>query len=736
MHRSISVLALVVVVLVVSIVVAISISSTGHGAVTLWVSTTGSDGNGGTKAAPFKTPARAEQAVAALGGASGGDVTVMLEGGTYRLSSPLVIDPAAAGHDGYVVTWRSAPGEHAVLSGARQVPSSSWTETNTSLGIWRSHVGPAATRQLWVNGVRATLARTTMYPSGFQPTGVGTTQASGIAYVPTTLNDATWRDPATWSNLKGVDAVAYNQWKMAIVPVSGLVPATATSHALLTMVEPAWQNVTSYRSASGGPAIWGFWQVAYFENSYQFLDQPGEWYLDQARGDLYYIPLPGQTMASADVELPVLQQLVVANGTASSPIESLRFEDLTFQGTTWLAPGGPEGYVSDQSGMLVTGTDNPPNVIGHARHVTPTPGSIQLAHDQNVAFEGDVFRQMGSAALELGTGTQHDLVNADLFSDVSGSGIELGGVSAADARPPSPSSLTTSNTIEGDQLTHTGAEFVDTAAIFAGFTRATTIEHSTIADVPWSGIAMGWGWGLLDPSGFPGLNGAHRYQWGHFTTPTANRDSVIKDNLIERFLENRWDGGAIYTTGAQGTAPGDGLLISGNVAVAKRPSGGGNTLYTDGGTRYVAVRSNALFDNPIGTADFGPAPKAGDPLPYSSLPSMANGIPYGSDTGGCVTYGDIRYVSNFWMQAPMSESFAPSNALFAQLGQRPPYSAQGYFDPCPYVDASGVSYPTDLTYTGNQIYAAQPAALDIAAAAGAKQRPPSIPPTLWTVPSQ
>jgi hypothetical protein len=84
----------------------------------------------------------------------------------------------------------------------------------------------------------------------------------------------------------------------------------------------------------------------------------------------------------------------------------------------------------------------------------------------------------------------------------------------------------------------------------------------------------------------------------------------------------------------------------------------------------------------------------------------------------------------------MSESFAPSNALFAQLGQRPPYSAQGYFDPCPYVDVSGVSYPTDLTYTGNQIYAAQPAALDIAAAAGAKQRPPSIPPTLWTVPSQ
>jgi hypothetical protein len=724
-------LALVV---VIAVVVVATTRSAGHGPITLWVSPTGSDANAGTSAAPFKTVTRAEQAVDHLGGANGGDVTVMLESGTYRLTKPLSITPANAGHGGSSVTWRSAPGQHAILSGARSVPSAAWSEVDPSLDIWGAHVGRVSTRQLWVDGVRATLARTASYPSGFDPTSPSASGAGGIRYVPTTLNDATWRDPATWTDLSGVDAVIYDQWKMAVLPVSSLVPATATEPGLLKMAEPAWANATAYRSATGGPAIWGVWQIAYFENAYQFLTTPGQWYLDTAKGELYYIPLPGQSMATADVELPVLQQLITGAGTPSSPINSIHFDDLTLEATTWLGPSGPNGYVSDQSGMLVTGTHNAPNVIGHATHVAPTPGSVELAYDHGAQFDDDVFRQMGSAALALGAGTQGAVVEQSAFSDVSGAGIELGGVSTVDARPPTAGSLTSSNTFDGDLLVHTGAEFVDTAAIVTGFTRATTIEHSTIADVPWSGISMGWGWGLLDPSGFPGLPGARRYEWGRFSTPTVNADSIIKDNLIEDFLQNRWDGGAIYTTGAQGSSAADGLLIEGNVATAKDPSTGGNVLYTDGGTRYVTIRGNVLFDNPIGTADFGPAPKAGDPLPYDALPSKADGLPYGSDTGGCVTYGQISYEGNFWFPSPMSTQIAANNAIYTSLGQHAPYSANGYFSPCPAL-VDGVSHPVDLVYTGNHTYTGQPQAAAIIAAAGATSRPPGVAHGEWPKPT-
>ncbi|MBC3839500.1 hypothetical protein GXW82_02595 [Streptacidiphilus sp. 4-A2] len=65
-------------------------------------------------------------------------------------------------------------------------------------------------------------------------------------------------------------------------------------------------------NGSGLPALDG---VSYLENAYQLLTAPGQFYLDQRAGYLYYIPTPGQDMHSADVELPTLQTLVSLDGT-------------------------------------------------------------------------------------------------------------------------------------------------------------------------------------------------------------------------------------------------------------------------------------------------------------------------------------------------------------------------------------------------------------------------------------
>ena len=158
-------------------------------------------------------------------------------------------------------------------------------------------------------------------------------------------------------------------------------------------------------------------------------------------------------------------------------------------------------------------------------------------------------------------------------------------------------------------------EYVDAAGIFVGFTRHTLISCNTIVDVPWSGIAMGWGWGLLDPGSFPGVPGAESGEWGFYTTPTPNSENRIVNNRIHSFLNVLWDGGAIYTTGQQGISMADALLIEGNVASGKRPLAGGNTFYTDGGSRYIKLKNNVSFDNPQGVTDFGPPPLANDPLP-------------------------------------------------------------------------------------------------------------------------
>ena len=276
------------------------------------------------------------------------------------------------------------------------------------------------------------------------------------------------------------------------------------------------------------------------------------------------------------------------------------------------------------------------------------------------------------------------------------------------------------------------------------------IAGNTIVNVPWSGIAVGWGWGLLDPSGYPGIPGATRSMWGTFSRPTPNRDCVIRGNRIDRFLQVLWDGGAIYTTGQQGTSARDGLLIEGNVASGKgvivRADGslgisGGNAFYTDGGSRYITLRGNVSFDDPVGTVYLGPPPKANDPLPYPSLPSAGNLMPYGSDLGGCRTYGDIRFIGNTWLQDPFLKNVGLYNALYKAALGFDAYSDQGFFDIGPYTDPEGVSHPTNLTYVGNRIMPGSASSLTQSlsrrlSAAGVHGRPATIPADRWISPAR
>jgi len=81
------------------------------------------------------------------------------------------------------------------------------------------------------------------------------------------------------------------------------------------------------------------------------------------------------------------------------------------------------------------------------------------------------------------------------------------------------SQFTKDNLISNNLVENIGVEFYDAPGIFVGVTTRTSVTHNTILNVPWSGIAIGWGWGLIDPNGFPGLPHATQYFWGVYNTP-------------------------------------------------------------------------------------------------------------------------------------------------------------------------------------------------------------------------
>lgn len=566
--------------------------------------------------------------------------------GEYRVDHTFVLDARDSGRENAEVIYRAAPGAKPVISGAIRVDN--WSLQDAKLNIWRAYVGPRSTRQLYVNGERATRARTEPYPATFAPSGIGY-HFVGSGTMP------------VWSNYSSIEAVTVTQWKMMRCPVRRIFGTD------VEMQQPCWNNANVYRATPPAKPLWNFQLLSHFENAYEFLDEPGEWYLDSERGWLFYIPREGEDLATVDVEMPAVEVLVDGQGERERPIHHLRFEGITFTYATWLAPNGPNGYVADQSGLLVVGDGHRPNVIGHDPDVVPTPGNVRFRYAQNVTFAGNAFSHLGGVALEFGTGSQSNEIVGNTFDDISSGAIVLGGVAKVDHHPPTPTDLTRDNHVANNLIHATGRDYFDTAGIFLGFTTRSLVEHNDIVDVPWAGIAIGWGWGLVDPGSFPGLPGAYSGEWGNYTTPTASQGNIIVHNRIENFLMELWDGGAIYTQGQQGTSILDGELIAWNVASGKRKDAGGNTFYTDGGSRYVTLLENVSYDNPQGVTDFGPCGLA------SSLSLCFLHLPYGSDMGGCVPYGDLVFMGNYWVNWT-------------------------FYNVCPYKD-----YPVNVAFVGNQL---------------------------------
>ncbi|MEV6010068.1 hypothetical protein AB0M29_25045 [Streptomyces sp. NPDC051976] len=232
-----------------------------------------------------------------------GNVVVELRGGTYRLTSPFRLGVEDSGRPGHPVVYRAAAGQTPVLSGATRVTG--FTEVDAAKHIYRAKVPTGtASRELFVDGVRADRARSQKNPGGFSATATGFT-TSDPAY-------------ASWTNPAQVEVVRNNAWKQMRCPLAS-ISRSASGGSDLTVDPGCWNNNHSSVpnpsfpfNGAGLPTLDG---VTWLENAYQLLGTPGQFYLDGGAGYLYYVPRPGENLATADVELPVAGELLDASGT-------------------------------------------------------------------------------------------------------------------------------------------------------------------------------------------------------------------------------------------------------------------------------------------------------------------------------------------------------------------------------------------------------------------------------------
>ena len=154
----------------------------------------------------------------------------------------------------------------------------------------------------------------------------------------------------------------------------------------------------------------------YLVNAREFLDAAGEWYLDTAAGALYYKPLTGQNMATADVQLPRLESLLRVGGTYAAPGPPHRPSRVcSSPHTSWLQPSSSQGYADQQTGAYMYGTWNQAGRLRSRRaspaascsrrpgpHWRQMPAAVQVSAANTITFTDNRFTNLGQVGLGIG----------------------------------------------------------------------------------------------------------------------------------------------------------------------------------------------------------------------------------------------------------------------------------------------------------------------------------------------
>jgi parallel beta-helix repeat protein len=224
--------------------------------------------------------------------------TILVRGGTYRLNETLTLGPEDSGTNDRPLIIRAYGNERPVLSGSKLIGGfTAHTSTIYKTDLKGSVIESRNVRQLFADGKRQILAR---FPNFDPRDPIG----GGFLYVEDSAEDGSkfkfkYRtgDVRNWANPVNAEIVIYpgpNYWNN-IITVAGYDKNNR-------IVELAGN--TSYPITAGNRY--------FFQNIFEELDSPGEWYFDKQAKLLYFWPEKISSLNS--VSIPVLKSIIEIKG--------------------------------------------------------------------------------------------------------------------------------------------------------------------------------------------------------------------------------------------------------------------------------------------------------------------------------------------------------------------------------------------------------------------------------------
>lgn len=468
---------------------------------------------------PISTPQAARDAARA----APKPVRIVVEEGVYPVTETLTL-----GKDDSQVTWS---GGKAVFMAGKAI--SGWQKTDG--GLWKAAVPDKGWKfeQLWINGRRATLARSPN--KGYHHI----TEAVGAGVFPDLKENMNFH----------AFSIAQEQYD-----VLKKIPQAERDGVLLTVTH-AWavaqcrikelnDEVLAVRIK--GRSRYPFVEFEpdqrwWVENFRAALDAPGEWFLDHAKGELLYLPLPGEDMTKAEVIAPVVDKFLSIKGA-----HDVRFKGISFQSSNYHYPA--DGLHDGQA-------------------ATTSDGSIEIEDSSAIHFTNCEIAHTGLHAIWFKNGCADSSVTHCHMHDLGGGGVYVG-----ETARPADERVNHHVIIDDCIIQHGGRLHPSACGVVLTHTQHCAVTQCDIGDLYYTGVSAGWNWGYGD---------------------TASRETLVENNHIHHL---GWaylsDMGGYY---GLGTSPG--TIVRGNHVhhVASHRYGGWG-LYNDEGSADTLMENNLVHD--------------------------------------------------------------------------------------------------------------------------------------------
>jgi hypothetical protein len=469
-------------------------------------------------------------------------VVIHVAPGNHFITEPVVLGPQDSG-----VTWIGDDG--AVISGGKKITG--WEKQPD--GLWKATVpevkeGKWYFQQLWINGRRATRARTPnkgflrmedRASSATFPFKEGRPAPDAEKWEQILKHNAFAASPATISELGKITPEELPDAEI-------IIPHTWDVHHYHIQEVNAEANSVLMR----GPAIRELLSNEpdgrfHVENFRAALDAPGEWYLSR-NGDIFYSPLPGEDLSKAEVFAPVAEKLLTIDGA-----KDIAFKNIAFRHQQWTLP--ENGFGVSQAAQT----------IGAA---------LEVDRSENISFDQCEIAHTGGYALWF----RHDVTNSSVLSshihDLGAGGVRIGPTSQ-----PGSTKVTSFITVDNNIIQHAGRIFPDAIGVFLGHASDSTITHNDIGDLYYTGISAGWHWGYGETVSHRNRyenNRIHHIGWGYtsdmggFYNLGTSFGTVVRGNHVFNISSYRYGGWGLYTD--EGST---GLLFENNLVHDTRESG-------------------------------------------------------------------------------------------------------------------------------------------------------------------